>query len=77
MIRFISHELSRQLADLSEVRSENEALREQIFLLRARVQELESLASEDPLVGLPNRRDFLSNLETVIARVAPYHEQAR
>jgi diguanylate cyclase (GGDEF)-like protein len=44
--------------------------------LRAKIRELESLASVDELVGLPNRRSFLQSLAKLIDRVSRYEESA-
>jgi diguanylate cyclase (GGDEF)-like protein len=60
----------------SDVLNELERLRVEVQTLRSRVRELEELASNDELVGLPNRRSFLQSLEKLIDRVARYEESA-
>ena len=52
--------------------AEIERLRAALARSDARLAELEMLAHRDPLVDLPNRRSFLANLQSLIARVERY-----
>jgi diguanylate cyclase (GGDEF)-like protein len=56
--------------------AEIDRLREKIARLEERVRSLDALAHQDPLVGVPNRRGFMRELETTIARVSRYGESA-
>ena len=56
--------------------AEIERLREKIAELEERVQKLDKLAHEDPLIPVPNRRGFMRELEALIARVSRYGESA-
>ena len=56
-------------AEIDRLKSEVEALQE-------RVATLDSLAHQDTLVAMPNRRGFLRELDRLIARVDRYDEQA-
>src|SRR5580765_498188 len=47
-------------------------LRDEIIKLESKVQQLDQLAHLDPLIGLPNRRGFMRQLEALIARVKRY-----
>jgi diguanylate cyclase (GGDEF)-like protein len=76
MFRFKSQRRPTTAASVSHLKSENEYLRQEISRLQSRISELEGLAGEDPLVGIPNRRSFLATLGTVIGRVARYDEKA-
>lgn len=67
---------SKAPTDVQALLRENDILRREVEGLQARVVELESLAGEDPLVGLANRRCFVASLEAVIGRVARYDVQA-
>jgi diguanylate cyclase (GGDEF)-like protein len=58
--------------DAMALLGEIERLRSELAKSDARLAELEMLAHRDPLVGLPNRRSFLSSLQNVIARVERY-----
>lgn len=51
-------------------------LREMIAHLEERVRVLDELAHQDPLMALPNRRGFMRELESAIARVSRYGESA-
>ncbi|MEO5774601.1 MAG: GGDEF domain-containing protein [Sphingomicrobium sp.] len=66
----------RRAENVDGLAGELDFLRSEVARLQERVRELESLAGEDPLVGLPNRRSFLESLERLIARVARYNEEA-
>jgi diguanylate cyclase (GGDEF)-like protein len=55
---------------------ELERLRQKIAQLEERVRVLDELAHQDALVALPNRRGFMRELETLIARVTRYGENA-
>jgi diguanylate cyclase (GGDEF)-like protein len=60
------------LSDAEALLAEIERLRAQVAALEERVSQLDRLAHEDSLVGLPNRRSFLARLEGLIARVERY-----
>lgn len=51
-------------------------LRAEIAELEQRLEQLDRLAHEDALVGLPNRRAFTRNLERLIDRVRRYGDEA-
>lgn len=55
---------------------EVDRLRAEIARLQARVGELDELANNDSLVGLPNRRGFEARLGQLIARVERYGDEA-
>lgn len=56
--------------------AEIERLLDRIAHLEDRVRMLDELAYQDPLVSIPNRRGFLRELESSIARVSRYGENA-
>lgn len=56
--------------------AEIKRLREKVALLEERVRHLDELAHQDPLVGVPNRRGFMRELEAAIARCSRYGESA-
>jgi diguanylate cyclase (GGDEF)-like protein len=56
--------------------SEIEILRGKIARLEERVRQLDSLAHQDALLPVPNRRGFLRELEACIGRVSRYGESA-
>ena len=63
------------LGDISSTEgllSEIARLRDEIARLQSKVQQLDQLAHLDPLIGLPNRRGFMRQLEALIARVQRY-----
>ena len=60
------------LRDAVALTDEIERLRAELDRCHARIRELDRLAHYDSLVGLPNRRSFLANLERLIARVKRY-----
>ena len=64
------------LDDALALLDEIERLRTKVAEYEARVAELDRLAHHDSLVGLPNRRSFLTNLERLIARIDRYGDQA-
>jgi diguanylate cyclase (GGDEF)-like protein len=71
--------MSDHLTDVSDVEqliSEIGALRGKVAQLQERVEQLDLLAHEDSLVGLPNRRGFMRALERLIDRVSRYQEKA-
>jgi diguanylate cyclase (GGDEF)-like protein len=71
--------MSDHLTDVSDVEqliSEISALRGKVAHLQERVEQLDLLAHEDSLVGLPNRRGFMRALERLIDRVSRYQEKA-
>jgi diguanylate cyclase (GGDEF)-like protein len=58
--------------DSAALTDEIDRLRAELARCHARIRELDRLAHYDSLVGLPNRRSFLSNLERLVARVKRY-----
>jgi diguanylate cyclase (GGDEF)-like protein len=71
--------MSDHLTDVTDVEqliSEIGALRGKVAQLQERVEQLDLLAHEDSLVGLPNRRGFMRALERLIDRVSRYQEKA-
>ena len=63
------------LADISSTEGlmrEIARLRDEIARLEGKVQQLDQLAHLDPLIGLPNRRGFMRQLDALIARVQRY-----
>jgi diguanylate cyclase (GGDEF)-like protein len=63
------------IADISSTEglmSEIARLRDEIARLQSKVQQLDQLAHLDPLIGLPNRRGFMRQLDALIARVQRY-----
>ena len=63
------------LDDAITLLDEVERLQAQVAEYEGRIAELDRLAHRDPLVGLPNRRCFLENLERLIARIDRYGGQ--
>ena len=70
--------MSEHLNDVVDV-DDRRRLIEEISLLRAkvarlqeRVEQLDTLAHQDSLINLPNRRGFMRELERLIARVDRY-----
>src|SRR6476646_9139385 len=61
-------------ADVERMAREIDQLRGRVAHLQERVEQLDQLAHEDSLVGLPNRRGFVRALERLIDRVARYGE---
>ena len=71
--------MSDQVTDVVDVEGndcEIIGLRGKIAQLQERVEQLDMLAHEDSLVGLPNRRGFMRALERLIDRVVRYDEKA-
>ena len=64
------------VVDVEQLISEISTLRGKVAQLQERVEQLDMLAHEDSLVGLPNRRGFMRALERVIDRVSRYQEKA-
>ncbi|MEO8547802.1 MAG: GGDEF domain-containing protein [Sphingomicrobium sp.] len=62
------HDISSTEGLMSEIAR----LRNEIAKLESQVQQLDQLAHLDPLIGLPNRRGFMRQLEALIARVKRY-----
>lgn len=58
--------------DVLDLAKEVERLRRQVEEYKLRIDELDRLAHRDALVGLPNRRSFLANLERLISRTNRY-----
>lgn len=51
-------------------------LREEVARLQTKVDQLDQLAHQDVLIGLPNRRGFMRQLDMLIARINRYGETA-
>lgn len=64
------------LNDAEALIREIDRLKAETARLRATVAELDHLAHHDPLVNLPNRRNFSLRLQEVIARVERYGDSA-
>ena len=64
--------VSTKSADHSELLAEVGQLRAQLAALEEQVAVLDSLAHQDPLVAMPNRRGFLRELERLIAHNERY-----
>lgn len=60
------------LSSSEQLETEIERLRDQIAKLQSKVQQLDQLAHLDPLIGLPNRRGFMRQLDGLISRVKRY-----
>jgi len=65
-----------ELADSGRLTAEVARLQDEVIQLRQRVEQLDTLAHQDTLCDLPNRRGFMRVLERVIDRVKRYEEQA-
>lgn len=63
-------------SDSEALRAEIARLREEVARLQGRVDQLDQLAHQDALIGLPNRRGFMRQLDQLIARVDRYDEMA-
>lgn len=64
------------VTDTQALVAEINRLRGEVHELRGRIQLLDRLAHQDWLIDVPNRRGFLRQLESLIARVARHGEQA-
>ena len=62
--------------DSEALAAEVAQLRAEVARLQAKVDQLDQLAHQDVLMGLPNRRGFMRPLEQLIARVQRYGETA-
>ncbi len=60
------------IADPADLLAEIGRLRGEVARLGRRIEELDALAHQDPLIALPNRRGFLRELERLIGRVQRY-----
>ena len=60
------------ISNPAELAAEIARLRNEIARLESKVQQLDQLAHLDPLIGLPNRRGFMRQLEALIVRVQRY-----
>jgi diguanylate cyclase (GGDEF)-like protein len=61
-----------EISNAEDLVSEIARLRGEIARLQSKVQHLDQLAHLDPLIGLPNRRGFMRQLDALIARVKRY-----
>jgi diguanylate cyclase (GGDEF)-like protein len=64
------------VADAERLVEEIDRLRVQVAQLKERVEQLDRLAHEDPLINLPNRRGFMRELERLIDRAQRYGHAA-
>ena len=60
------------VTDVEQLIREISALRGKVAQLQDRVEQLDLLAHQDPLIDLPNRRGFMRELDRLVARVARY-----
>ena len=67
---------SKESADPSELLAEVGQLKAQLAALEEQVATLDSLAHQDPLVAMPNRRGFQRELERLIAHGERYGGEA-
>lgn len=63
-------------AEARTLAAENSRLKAEIESLNERVEVLDSLAHQDSLVAMPNRRGFLRELDRLIAHADRYGEEA-
>ena len=71
--------MKHDIEDSAEARTlaaENSRLKAEIESLNERVEALDSLAHQDSLVAMPNRRGFLRELDRLIAHADRYGEEA-
>ena len=71
--------MSDQVTDITDakhLKDEIARLRTQVSELQARVEQLDELAHQDPLINLPNRRGFMRELERLIDRARRYDHGA-
>lgn len=71
--------MNENIADSVEARAlatEIARLTAEVDTLQKQVETLDSLAHQDTLVAMPNRRGFLRELDRLIARVARYGDDA-
>ena len=62
------------ITDADRLLAEVGRLRAQIAELESRVEQLDTLAHQDSLVALPNRRGFMRELERLVDRAKRYEE---
>ena len=65
-----------EIADRETLVAEVSRLRSEVRELEERIALLDRLAHQDPMMELPNRRGFMRQLETLIARVNRYGDAA-
>lgn len=65
-----------EISDVGELVAEIRRLRDQVASLQGQVDQLDALAHQDVLCGLPNRRAYTRELERLIAKVGRYGESA-
>jgi diguanylate cyclase (GGDEF)-like protein len=63
-------------SDSQALAAENARLRAEVARLQSTIDQLDQLAHQDALIGLPNRRGFMRQLEQLIARVNRYGDEA-
>jgi len=64
------------IPDVEQLIREIGALRGKVAQLQERVEQLDQLAHQDPLINLPNRRGFMRALERFIDRARRYGESS-
>ena len=64
------------LSDSEALAAEIARLRDEVARLQGRVDQLDQMAHQDVLIGLPNRRGFMRQLGQLIARINRYDDLA-
>ena len=62
--------------DSQALAAEIARLREEVTRLQGRIDQLDQLAHQDALIGMPNRRGFMRHLDHLIARIERYGDTA-
>ena len=63
-------------ADVDRLIGEISRLRGEVAHLQLKVEQLDQLAHQDPLINLPNRRGFMRELERLVDRAQRYGHHA-